>query len=136
MTYRTEQDKINRKEANQRYYKLEENKQQKRDYMKENPSFFSIEAMQYLVDLGVKHLLIDTPSVDRLFDDGCLTAHNIFWQTEKKNVNPDTKEKTITEMIFVPDNINDGKYLLNLQIPAFVSDAAPSRPILYSIDEL
>ena len=108
----------------------------KRDYMKENSSFFSIEAMQYLVDLGVKHLLIDTPSVDRLFDDGCLTAHNIFWQTEKKNVNPDTREKTITEMIFVPDNINDGKYLLNLQIPAFVSDAAPSRPILYSIDEL
>ena len=35
MTYRTKQDKINRKEANQRYYKLEENKQQKRDYMKE-----------------------------------------------------------------------------------------------------
>ena len=35
MTYSTEQDKINRKEANQRYYKLEENKQQKRDYMKE-----------------------------------------------------------------------------------------------------
>ena len=35
MTYRTEKDKINRKEANQRYYKLEENKQQKRDYMKE-----------------------------------------------------------------------------------------------------
>ena len=32
---RTEQDKINRREANQRYYKLEENKQQKRDYMKE-----------------------------------------------------------------------------------------------------
>ena len=35
MTYRTEQDKINRKEANRRYYQLEENKQQKRDYMKE-----------------------------------------------------------------------------------------------------
>ena len=31
---RTPQDIINRKEANQRYYKLEENKQQKRDYMK------------------------------------------------------------------------------------------------------
>ena len=31
---RTEQDKINRKEANQRYYKLEENKEQKRKYMK------------------------------------------------------------------------------------------------------
>ena len=31
---RTEQDKKNRKEANQRYYKLEENKKQKRNYMK------------------------------------------------------------------------------------------------------
>ena len=31
---RTEQDRINRKEANQRYYKLEENKEQKRNYMK------------------------------------------------------------------------------------------------------
>ena len=30
---RTSQDKINRKEANQRYYKLEENKEQKRNYM-------------------------------------------------------------------------------------------------------
>ena len=32
---RTLQDIINRKEANQRYYKLEENKEQKRNYMKE-----------------------------------------------------------------------------------------------------
>ena len=32
---KTEQDKINRREANQRYYQLEENKQQKRDYMKD-----------------------------------------------------------------------------------------------------
>jgi hypothetical protein len=30
---RTEQDKLNRREANQRYYKLEENKEQKRNYM-------------------------------------------------------------------------------------------------------
>ena len=31
---RTEQDIKNRKAANQRYYNLEENRQQKRDYMK------------------------------------------------------------------------------------------------------
>ena len=31
---RTDQDKINRKKANQRYYKLKENKEQKRKYMK------------------------------------------------------------------------------------------------------
>ena len=32
---RTKQDMINRREANRRYYKLEENKEQKRNYMKD-----------------------------------------------------------------------------------------------------
>jgi len=107
-----------------------------RDYMKENPSFFSIEAMEYIVSLGVQHLLVDTPSVDRLLDEGHLSAHNIFWETKGKEVNPNTKNKTITEMIFASENIKDGSYLLNLQIPAFVSDAAPSRPILYKVNDL
>jgi arylformamidase len=107
-----------------------------RDYMKETPAFFSIDAMEYLVSLGVKHLLVDTPSVDRLFDDGHLSAHNIFWETIGKELNPNTQNKTITEMIFVPSSVEDGAYLLNLQIPAFVSDAAPSRPIIYKINEL
>ncbi|MDC3305683.1 cyclase family protein [Flavobacteriales bacterium] len=107
-----------------------------RDYMKETPSFFSIEAMEYLVSLGIQHLLLDTPSVDRLFDDGHLSAHNIFWETKGKAFNLNTQNKTITEMIFAPDYLEDGAYLLNLQIPAFVSDAAPSRPILYKINEL
>ena len=107
-----------------------------RDYMQETPAFFSIDAMEYLVSLGVKHLLVDTPSVDRLFDDGHLSAHNIFWETIGKELNPNTQNKTITEMIFVPSSVEDGAYLLNLQIPAFVSDAAPSRPIIYKINEL
>ena len=107
-----------------------------RDYMNETPSFFSMEAMEYLVNLEVHHLLVDTPSVDRLFDDGHLSAHNIFWETKGKEFNPDTQNKTITEMIFVPDFLKYVHYLLNLQIPAFVSDAAPSRPILYKINEL
>ena len=107
-----------------------------RDYMKETPAFFSIDAMEYLVSLGVKHLLVDTPSVDRLFDDGHLSAHNIFWETKGKELNPNTQNKTITEMIFVPSYLKDGSYLLNLQIPAFVSDAAPSRPVIYKTNEL
>ena len=106
------------------------------DYMKESPCFFSIEAMEYIVSLGVKHLLVDSPSVDRLFDEGHLSAHNIFWETKGKKFNPAAQNKTITEMIFVPDLLDDGHYLLNLQIPAFVSDAAPSRPILYKINGL
>ena len=107
-----------------------------RDYMKDNPSFFSIEAMRYIVSLGVEHLLIDTPSADRLLDEGNLSAHNIFWETQGKIFNLNAKNKTITEMIFASDNIKDGSYLLNLQIPAFVSDAAPSRPILYIVNDL
>ena len=107
-----------------------------RDYMKEVPAFFSIEAMEYIVSLGVEHLLVDTPSVDRLLDDGHLSSHNIFWETKGKEFNPNTKNKTITEMIFASENIKDGSYLLNLQIPAFFSDAAPSRPILYKANDL
>jgi kynurenine formamidase len=107
-----------------------------RDYMKDAPSFFSIDAMEYIVSLGVKHLIVDTPSVDRLLDDGHLSAHNIFWETKGKEFNPNTKNKTITEMIFASENIKDGSYLLNLQIPAFVSDAAPSRLILYKVNDL
>ena len=107
-----------------------------RDYMKDTPSFFSIDAMQYIVSLGVKHLLVDTPSVDRLLDEGYLSAHNIFWETKGKQFSPNAKNKTITEMIFVAKEIKDGSYLLNLQIPAFFSDAAPSRPILYKVNDL
>ena len=104
-----------------------------RDYMMKKPAFFSVEAMSYIVSLGVVQLLVDTPSVDRLFDEGHLIAHNIFWETKAKEFNFKSKNKTITEMIFVEDSIEDGKYLLNLQVPAFVSDAAPSRPILYKL---
>ncbi len=107
-----------------------------RDYMNESPSFLSIDAMEYVVSLGVKHLLVDIPSVDRLLDDGHLSSHNIFWETKEREFNPNTQHKTITEMIFVSKDVKDGNYLLNLQIPAFVSDAAPSRPILYKINEL
>lgn len=107
-----------------------------RDYMKFAPAFFSIDAMEYIVSLGVDHLLVDTPSVDRLLDDGHLSAHNIFWETKGKELNKKAQNKTITEMIFAPSYLEDGAYLLNLQIPAFVSDAAPSRPIIYKINEL
>jgi len=55
---RTEQDKINRKEANQRYYKLEENKEQKREYMrkynKRNRKTFYPHHEQWAQDNGYK----------------------------------------------------------------------------------
>ena len=71
-----------------------------------------------------------------LHHDSHKLAHNAFWETKGKEFNPKTQNKTITEMIYVPNIIEDGIYMLNLQIAAFVSDATPSRPIIYKTNEL
>ena len=105
-------------------------------YLDEIPSFFSTEAMRFISDLNVKHLLVDTPSIDRIHDQGKLSNHRIFW-----NVEPGAFERserslinnTITELIYVPDEIADGSYLLNLQIAPFAADASPSRPQLFRL---
>lgn len=107
-----------------------------RDYMIQLPCFFSLDAIKYVVNLGVKHLLVDMPSVDKVFDEGQLSVHRTFWNVPlgEHNIDPDTCSlNTISEMIYVPSEIVDGLYLLNLQIPAFATDAAPSRPLLYRI---
>ncbi|MGY8747512.1 MAG: cyclase family protein [Pirellulales bacterium] len=106
-----------------------------RAYSSENqPPFFTVEACEFINETGVRHLLVDLPSVDRMDDDGLLTNHHIFWNVREKTheLSEDTRqEKTITEMIFVADEINDGIFGLNLQVPAFGSDAAPSRPVVF-----
>lgn len=112
---------------------------QSRNYMNEPPPYFSVEAMQFLNEQGVEHLLVDMPSIDRLRDEGKLTAHHIFWGVPEgsHDVDPNNcSDNTITEMIYVADEIKDGKYLLSLQIPSFVADAAPSRVWLYEVEEL
>ncbi len=96
--------------------------------------YFSVEAAHWLVNSGVRHLLVDIPSIDRLADGGLLTAHRIFWglSAGSHRISDATrKEATVTEMIYVADTVADGLYLLNLQIPAFQSDAVPSRPLLF-----
>ncbi len=107
-----------------------------RNYAQNPPPFFSTEAMQYIVELGVKHLLVDMPSIDRMFDEGKLSNHRIFWNVEQDSYETGEQTRrnnTITEMIFVPDKIADGDFLLNLQIAPFVADASPSRPILFEL---
>lgn len=97
------------------------------------PPYFTADGMEYIVECGFKHLLVDMPSIDRLFDDGKLANHRIFWNVEpgSREVNADTRiNSTITEMIYVPSEVADGEYLLNLQIAPFESDCAPSRPVL------
>lgn len=95
-----------------------------------NWPFLHEKAALFLRKMGVKHLLIDLPSVDKEKDDGKLLAHKAFWNYPK---NP-RKDATITELIFVPNTVKDGSYLLNLQIASFHNDAAPSKPILYKIE--
>jgi arylformamidase len=106
-------------------------------YLDEIPPFFSTEAMQFINEISVKHLLVDLPSIDRIYDEGKLSNHRIFWNVEqgKFEINENSfSNKTITELIYVPDEIEDGLYLLSLQIPPFVADAAPSRPLLFRLD--
>tara|TARA_R110002124_G_scaffold120895_6_gene278957 strand:- start:16300 stop:17046 length:747 start_codon:yes stop_codon:yes gene_type:complete len=98
-----------------------------RKYSHTNWPYLTEDAAQYMHDLGIKHLLIDLPSVDKEKDDGALLAHKAFWNYPKEP----RLDATITEFIYVPNKIKDGSYLLNLQIASFVNDATPSKPILY-----
>ncbi len=100
-----------------------------RQYSNTNPPYLHQHAAEFLRKKNIQHLFIDLPSVDREQDDGKLLAHHAFWNyPEATRINA-----TITELIYVPNEIEDGKYLLNLQIAPFENDAAPSKPILYKI---
>ena len=100
-----------------------------KQYSHTNWPYLTADAAEHLANIGINHLLIDQPSVDKEKDEGRLAAHKAFWQYPKA-----TKyEATITEMIFVPDTIKDGIYFLNLQIAPIENDATPSKPILYQL---
>ncbi len=104
------------------------------EYGEDNiPPYFTADAMRLIVEHGFTHLLVDLPSIDRIFDEGKLINHRIFWNVEVGSfeTNPQTRmNSTITELIYVPNEVPDGEYMLNLQIAPFDSDCAPSRPLL------
>ncbi|SEN52829.1 Kynurenine formamidase [Flavobacterium sp. CF108] len=106
-----------------------------RKYSNTNPPYLSEEAAVFIRESEIQHLLIDLPSVDKEHDEGKLLAHKAFWNVkDTHNLNADARlNATITEMIYVPDEIEDGDYILNLQIASFDNDASPSKPILYKI---
>ncbi|WP_375235038.1 cyclase family protein [Winogradskyella sp.] len=98
-------------------------------YSNTNWPYLTQDAIAYLVKKGVKHLLFDQPSVDREKDGGELRSHHTFWNTDG-NIR---KDATITEFIYVSNKVDDGCYMLNLQIAPFENDATPSKPILYKV---
>lgn len=103
------------------------NDKKRKNYSDTNWTYFTKEAMQFIVNMGIMHILVDTPSVDKEKDNGKLEAHHTFWQTSSNL----RVSATITEFVYVPNEIIDGNYLLNLQVAAFENNAAPSRPILF-----
>jgi len=101
-----------------------------RQYSNTNWPYLTEDAAEFIKKLGVQHLLVDLPSVDKEKDEGKLLAHKAFWDVDGKI----RKNATITEFVYVKNNIIDGKYILNLQIASFENDATPSKPILYKIE--
>lgn len=104
----------------------------KHNYSNTNPPYLDTEAVEWILDRGIDHLVIDLPSVDRENDQGKLAAHHLFWDYPQ---NPQL-HRTITELVFVPDAIKDGIYLLNIQITALENDASPSKLVLYALQRI
>lgn len=102
-----------------------------KNYSNTNPGYLEPEALNFIREKGIKHLLTDLPSVDREEDGGKLLAHRAFWHGNR----PDDLECTITEFIYAPNAVADGYYLLNLQIAPFENDASPSKPVLYRLEK-
>lgn len=98
-----------------------------KQYSNTNPCYMEAESAQWLREIGVEHLLIDLPSVDREEDGGLLAAHKAFWNYP----NAPRMQATITELIYVPNTVEDGNYILDLHFAPFENDASPSRPVLY-----
>lgn len=102
-----------------------------RHYSETNWTYLLEDAMNFIREKGIKHILIDLPSVDREHDGGKLISHKAFWDFDGNR----RMDCTITEFIYVPNKVKDGSYMLNLQIAPFENDASPSKPVLYKILE-
>lgn len=108
------------------------NDKKTRQYSGTNPPYMTSEAAAFLRLAGIKHLLLDVPSIDREDDGGELSAHHAFWNYPFAP----RVDCSISELIYVENQEKDGFYLLNLQFLAFDNDASPSRPILYALSPI
>jgi len=98
-------------------------------YTDTNPAYLEPDILEFLNSKGIKHLLLDLPSVDKEFDNGVLAGHKAFFGF------PDSirDDSTITELIYIDHSVVDGAYLLMLNPINIELDAGPSRPLLFKI---
>jgi kynurenine formamidase len=111
----------------------------RRDYTDRSPPYLSRAAAEFLVSLGIEHLVVDLPSIDRSHDEGRLTAHRVFFGLPRGATSLDLAARprsTVTELAYIPAEVADGAYLLEIQVPAIGGDAVPSRPLLYLFEQL
>lgn len=105
------------------------NEKLSRNYSDTNPAYLDPLAAAFLKDSGINHLLIDLPSVDKEKDAGKLLSHKAFWTyPEQPRLNA-----TITELIYIPKAVHDGKYFMNIQIASLENDASPSKVLLFNV---
>ena len=97
-----------------------------------NYPVLTCEAIEYLANTDLQHLLLDTPSFDRADDGGRVYNHKTWWGVGADE-NIRWPQRGLTEMIFADDSITDGWYLLDLHLSPLISDAVPSRPLLYPL---
>ena len=66
-----------------------------RNYDDMSAPFLTSDAMDHINQLGVKHLLVDLPSIDKADDGGVLGNHRSFFN----------KGDTISELLYIPTEI-------------------------------
>lgn len=96
------------------------------------PAWFTAAAARAVADAGIEHWLVDLPSLDRM-DDTALPTHRAFFGLPAGSRNAREARRrfcTVTEMIYAADELADGLYLLDLQVPRWALEAVPSRPLL------
>ena len=100
-------------------------------YSNSNPTYLTKGAIDLINQLKVDHLMVDVPSLDRELDNGLLIAHKAFWNYPE---NPQT-HKTISELLYVPNILKDGTYIIQIQIMSIESDASPSKIMAHIIHQ-
>jgi kynurenine formamidase len=103
-----------------------------KNYSGSNPPYVDPSAILWLKEIGIKHLIIDLPSVDKEQDEGKLAAHKAFWNVPEK---PELTH-TITELVYIPNSIEDGLYFVNIQITSVEMDASLSKIVLYEMSQV
>ncbi len=101
-----------------------------RDYNGKNPPYFTADALEYFAGVGVKVLIVDIPSVDRENSNGQTPAHHAFFHNALGHERFDAR---IIELVYIPNDVQDGWYLASVRAPQIDTDAVPCSVIIYPL---